>query len=112
SSFRCGSRGWRPSYEVRSCVDDATEVRTSAGHVEETDLFAMGLVEGMDRFGRRSGHYFAAFFGKVCHGLGGEMGAALLPGAEYECVAAFLENELRFLLRHDMRGAVELLRQL
>jgi hypothetical protein len=73
--------------------------------VEETDLFAMGLVEGMDRFGRRGDHHFAAFFGKVCRGLGGEMGAALLPGTEDECVAAFLENELRFLLRIPPVGA-------
>src|ERR1700723_2580142 len=31
SSFRCGSHGWRLSYEVSSSVNDATEVRPQEG---------------------------------------------------------------------------------
>jgi len=53
--------------------------------MEETELFAMRLVESMDRIGRRSDHHFATFFGKAggtvqqhlphgAVGLGGQLG--------------------------------------
>src|SRR4029453_13764236 len=84
----------------------------SAGHVKKPDLLCMRPVERMDRLGGGLQLYLAALLREIRLSFRRQMHIAHLARAENELLASLLEDELRFVLREDMRGAVVLLRQL
>src|SRR6516165_2241780 len=90
-----GCRGWHPP--------------VSAGHVKKPDLLCMRPVERTNRLGGRLQQNLAALLREISLGFRREMHIAHLAGAENELLASALEDELRFIFREYVRGAVVLL---
>src|SRR6476660_1397306 len=86
--------------------------RYSSLNVKKADLLRMRVVERMDRPGRRLQQDGAAFSRKIRLGFRRYMHIAELARAQDQLLASLLKDELRFILREDMRGAVVLFRQL
>src|SRR5262244_618763 len=84
----------------------------SAGYVKKPDLLCMRAVERTDRLGGGLQQNLAALFREIRLGFRREMHIAHLARAKNELLASPLEDELRFVFREHVRGAVVLLRQL
>jgi hypothetical protein len=87
-------------------------IPVSAGHVKKPDLLCMRPVERTDRLGGGLQQNLAALLREISRGFRREMHIAHLARAENELLASPLEDELRFIFREHVRGAVVLLRQL
>src|SRR5262249_17295533 len=83
-----------------------------AGHVKKPDLLCMRPVERTNRLGGGLQQNLAALLCEISLGFRREMHIAHLARAENELLASALEDELRFVFREHVRGAVVLLRQL
>src|SRR6516164_10349511 len=80
--------------------------------MEKPDLFCMRPVERINRLGDRLQQNLAALFREISPGFRREIYIAHLARTENELLASSLEDELRFVFREHVRGAVVLLRQL
>ena len=83
----------------------------SAGNVKKADLLRMRIVERANRLGSRLQQDRATLFCKIRLSFRRQMHVAHLTRAKNQLLASLLKDELRFVLREDMRGAVVLLRQ-
>src|SRR6516164_9201413 len=80
--------------------------------MKKPDLFCMRPVERINRLGGGLQQNLAALFSEISLGFRREMHIAHLARTENELLASPLEDELRFVFREHVRGAVVLLRQL
>src|SRR3979411_3218289 len=76
----------------------------SAGNVKKADLLRMRAVERMNRLGGRLQQDRAALSRKIRFSFRRKMHIAHLTRAKNQLLASVLKDELRFVLREDMRG--------
>ena len=99
------------AFEGATWLAAPDEGNMSTGHMEQTDLLSLCFVESVNRLRCRLNYDLALLLGKVGLGLGGEPHIALLARAKDKPPAPLFEHEFRFVLRHDVRGTVQLLRE-
>ena len=84
----------------------------SAGHMEKADSVFVGFVPPADGIGSLERLDPAAFPRKVVERLRGDFEDAVLSRADDDEARALSPDMLRFVLREDVRGAVDILREL